>query len=245
MHYCVKCGGKVADDAKFCTKCGAPQKTVGKDKNAREKNDYNNEYTQIIPKIKATPNRREKEKKYNSFNGSSLKPAVAGVLIGLAILAAGLGGYYAYSKNDKLVKEQTAAIKSTENTENSKNSSSDDTNNTSKDNEGTDKSKDSTKNNSNASANTSSKSDEYMFSNSGSVKLTDSQVSSLSKENLSFARNEIFARHGYIFQTEPFKTYFSNKTWYKSNAAFKGSDEELSSVEKSNVDLILKYENSK
>jgi hypothetical protein len=245
MHYCVKCGAKVADDAKFCTKCGSPQKTDVKDRNVREKNDYNNEYTQVIPNIKATPNRIEEEENYNSFNSSSLKPAIAGVLIGLAILAAGLGAYYAYSKNDKSVKEQTAAIKSTENAENSKDNSSDGGNSTSKDNEGTDKSKDNSKNNSSAAANTNSKTDEYMFSNSGSVKLTDDQVSSLSKENLALARNEIFARHGFVFQTEPFKTYFNNKTWYKSNAGFKGSDEELSSVEKSNVDLILKYENSK
>ncbi|OFI05543.1 hypothetical protein CLOACE_16260 [Clostridium acetireducens DSM 10703] len=80
---------------------------------------------------------------------------------------------------------------------------------------------------------------------SSNIKPTDSELKSLSKETLSLARNEIFARHGYIFQTEPYKSYFNSKTWYKLDASFKGTDEELNETEKYNVKLILKYENNK
>ena len=55
---------------------------------------------------------------------------------------------------------------------------------------------------------------------------------------------QIFARHGFIFKTEPFKSYFNNKSWYKQNPILKGSDEELSAIELYNVHLILKYENN-
>lgn len=238
MHYCVKCGTKLSDNVKFCTKCGAPQKISNNYTNTREKNDYNNEYTQVIPKIREVSNRTEQEQSYNPSNESALKPIIIGVLIGVVILAVGFGSYYFYSKNDTPSKPQASTTNAVENSS----STSTDGNSTSKDNNSADKSKDNSKDNNNA-ANTNSKSDEYMFTNSGSTKLTDDQVSSLSKENLAIARNEIYARHGYVFQTEPFKTYFNNKTWYKPNTAFKGSDEELSSVERSNVDLILKYEN--
>ncbi|WP_241428102.1 YARHG domain-containing protein [Clostridium sp. DJ247] len=34
----------------------------------------------------------------------------------------------------------------------------------------------------------------------------------LSKEELALVRNEIFARHGYVFQTDPYKSYFNGKS---------------------------------
>jgi len=54
-------------------------------------------------------------------------------------------------------------------------------------------------------------------------------------------RNEIFARHGYIFQTAEMKQYFQKQSWYKpqhSNVTAK-----LSSIETKNIDLIKSYEN--
>jgi hypothetical protein len=95
------------------------------------------------------------------------------------------------------------------------------------------------------SSNVSEKNSDYIFQDSSNIKPTDSELKSLSKETLSLARNEIFARHGYIFQTEPYKSYFNSKTWYKPDASFKGTDEELNETEKYNVKLILKYENNK
>ena len=83
----------------------------------------------------------------------------------------------------------------------------------------------------------------YIFSESGSKKLLDSDVSIITKENLTLARNEIYARHGFVFKDERFKSYFTNKSWYKPNPNFKDSDEKLNNVEIYNVELISKYEN--
>ena len=85
-------------------------------------------------------------------------------------------------------------------------------------------------------------SDAYVFPNSGDKKLLDSDLSSLSKDKLALVRNEIFARHGHVFQEEPYKSYFNEKSWYKPNSNSKGKDEELNNVERYNVQLILKYE---
>ena len=55
------------------------------------------------------------------------------------------------------------------------------------------------------------------------------------------ARNErIFARHGYVFQTQEIQNYFAAKSWYTPNSSYDGSD--LSDVEKANVDTISAYE---
>ena len=82
----------------------------------------------------------------------------------------------------------------------------------------------------------------YIFTKSSSEKLLESDLATLSKEKLALARNEIYARHGYVFKSEPFNSYFSNISWYKPNPNFKGLKEEFNSVESYNIDLITKQE---
>ena len=58
-------------------------------------------------------------------------------------------------------------------------------------------------------------------------------------------RNEIYARHGYIFTTEPYKSYFNSKSWYTPDPSFKGDDKELNEYELENVRTIKSVEDSK
>lgn len=53
-------------------------------------------------------------------------------------------------------------------------------------------------------------------------------------------RNEIFARHGYIFKDPTLRQFYSQYPWYKSNPEFKM--ESLNKFEKENVTLILAAE---
>jgi hypothetical protein len=62
-------------------------------------------------------------------------------------------------------------------------------------------------------------------------------------EELKLIRNEIYASHGYIFKTEPLKTYFAKKAWYLALAA--NVDEMLTDIERQNIKVILKAEGSK
>lgn len=87
------------------------------------------------------------------------------------------------------------------------------------------------------------KTSDYIFYSSNTSYLTDSQLSNLDKNTLALARNEIFARHGYVFTMEPFVTYFNNKTWYNPNPNFKGEDSELNEYEKANYRKIQEWEN--
>jgi len=70
--------------------------------------------------------------------------------------------------------------------------------------------------------------------------LTYSDVNDLSQWDLKIMRNEIFARHGFIFQTDEMRIYFSNKNWY--NPRFYDVNNMLSKIEKENISLIKKYE---
>ena len=87
---------------------------------------------------------------------------------------------------------------------------------------------------------------EYIFPNSDKEYLTDADVSSLSKENLRLARNEILARHGRIFNSADLKTYFESKSWYSGTVAPEEFDANMESrlndAERANIEMIKKYE---
>ena len=86
---------------------------------------------------------------------------------------------------------------------------------------------------------------QFIFFDSDSRYLTDDEVKNLSLEELAYARNEIYARYGYIFKENKFKNYFKGKSWYHPNSSFIPNDENLNKYEIANRDLILKYENLK
>ncbi len=79
----------------------------------------------------------------------------------------------------------------------------------------------------------------YIFPNSSKKKLTRSQVLAIKKSLWGYARNEIWARHGYVFQKSTYKSYFSKKTWYKPGGFSTGS---LNSIEWYNMELIKALE---
>lgn len=185
------------------------------------------------------------------FNKKDINSSLIGLLIGLSVVAVSFGGYYAYShisrQNDKTTvstssNQDITADKSLEN-------QTSEVNNTleNEDNISTSNTQDinSSLPNENTVNNTNpfSQSRDFIFPKSSQVKLTDSDLKPLTKEYLALARNEIYARHGYVFQTEPYKSYFRNKTWYKPNPNF--SERELNAVELYNIQLIIKYEKSK
>lgn len=72
----------------------------------------------------------------------------------------------------------------------------------------------------------------------GSRKLTYNDIQGLSTSELRIMRNEIYARHGYIFQDDMLRNYFSQKEWY----APKTKNVSLSSIEQYNVLFIKGYE---
>lgn len=87
---------------------------------------------------------------------------------------------------------------------------------------------------------------DYIFYDSDSRFLTKKDLKGLTKKELSYARNEIYARHGRIYQSEELNEYFNSKDWYEPiYEADDFSDDMLNEYEKENAKFILKYEKEK
>lgn len=87
----------------------------------------------------------------------------------------------------------------------------------------------------------------YVLPYAATHRYTRSELSSLTKWELYIARNEIAARHGYIFGKADLKSYFGGKTWYKgtlTDTEFKKIIGILNDTEEANVDTILAMENA-
>lgn len=89
----------------------------------------------------------------------------------------------------------------------------------------------------------SSEENEYVLPDSAKRKLKKSDLKGLSKEELRIARNEIYARHGRMFDDKKLQKYFASQSWYEGTVpASEFSEDVLSSVEKKNVAFIRQFE---
>lgn len=88
--------------------------------------------------------------------------------------------------------------------------------------------------------------DTYIFYDSNTRLLTDADVSQLSPQELCYARNEIYARRGYIFASTELSDYFHSKNWYWGTVdASAFSDSVFNSAETANISLLQKTEYAK
>lgn len=83
--------------------------------------------------------------------------------------------------------------------------------------------------------------DGFIIPDSSTRYLTEDDLIGLSKEQLEIARNEIYARHGYIFVSDEWKDFFINEDWYTPTT----SSVTLNSIEEYNVGMILEEESNR
>lgn len=84
---------------------------------------------------------------------------------------------------------------------------------------------------------------EYIIPDSDTRRITNKDLKGLSKEECRLARNEIYARHGRMFNDSQLQDYFDSQPWYEGTTAPDYFNEsELSKIEKDNVKKISKYE---
>jgi uncharacterized membrane protein YvbJ len=213
--HCSKCGYQLKEEDNFCLKCGTK-----KSKNKL----INNKKNSTIASNTTSKEINTKNPKNGSF-----------ILIGVVILliATGFASYYISFSKFSTTNTKNSDKPSTKNKITPNNDIAD---------KKTDTKSDITTSTDDTDKNKIDSPEYYIFPKSGSEKLLDSDVSILTKDNLTLAKNEIYARHGFAFKTEPFKSYFNSKSWYKINTSFKGINEELNAAELYNIQLILKYE---
>ena len=84
---------------------------------------------------------------------------------------------------------------------------------------------------------------EFIFPHSDFENLKRLDIEGLSKGELKIARNEIYARHGRMFQDDSLQAYFNSCSWYTPSIAPEDFKESiLNEVEIANRDLIVSYE---
>ena len=76
---------------------------------------------------------------------------------------------------------------------------------------------------------------QFLMPDSHTRELTQEDIIAFSLEDINLAKNEIFARHGYTFNTESIQQYFDSQSWYEKDPDYDG---ELSEVEASNVNFL-------
>jgi hypothetical protein len=81
---------------------------------------------------------------------------------------------------------------------------------------------------------------DFILVESSTKKITEEEIFQLDSSKLDYARNEIYARKGYVFQNEKYRGYFLKKAWYKPSAEV--SADNLSDIEKYNVNFLKFYE---
>lgn len=78
-----------------------------------------------------------------------------------------------------------------------------------------------------------------IFPDSATVILDDGEINTLSDENLRYAINEIYARHGYIFKDSGLQAHYSQFSWYQptiDSSSF--SMDIFNTTEKSNLEKL-------
>lgn len=84
---------------------------------------------------------------------------------------------------------------------------------------------------------------DYIIPHSNTVLLTNADVAGLSLQEINYAKNEIYARHGRRFKSKELQNYFDSKSWYNGTIApenFKSSM--LSSIEQKNAEFLSSVE---
>lgn len=85
--------------------------------------------------------------------------------------------------------------------------------------------------------------EDFYFPDSDSKYLDEDDLKGFTEYECDITRNEIYARHGYAFQTEKFEDYFKQFSWYEEDPNY--SESRLNKYEKKNASMILEYEKDK
>lgn len=85
---------------------------------------------------------------------------------------------------------------------------------------------------------------EYIFPDSDKKYLSEDEIRTKTVDEMLIGRNEIFARHGYIFTDENLKNHFESTSWYEGTIPAEqfNLEQVFNDFEKKNVELIKQVE---
>ncbi|MBP9989340.1 MAG: YARHG domain-containing protein, partial [Ruminococcus sp.] len=85
---------------------------------------------------------------------------------------------------------------------------------------------------------------DYLFP-SDKYLLTTDFLDTKTSDEIYLIRNEIYARHGYIFKMQKFRDYFEQKAWYHgTEPSMEKVAAQFNSIENKNIAILVKYQGS-
>lgn len=236
-NVCAHCGKELSEGAMFCRYCGSPV--------AQAQNQQN-----PIP-----PNQRQQETSKPKGSASNHLAVILGVCLAVVIIA--FAAFIALSFID--FNDNTAASNdngqdyAAENDASENDLYSDEYDNYNNDDHSSPGDTEDDNYNSEAQNNSveqeteeteqETESGEYILPTSDSEYLTKDDLAGLTAEECRLARNEIYARHGRMFQDEELQSYFDSLDWYQPAIEPDDFQESmLNEYEVANRDLIIEYE---
>ena len=268
--FCTKCGAQLPDGSKFCTKCGTPTDVVASETTvmptAGETHVMSGQPTQAVPQTgqpmpqatqvaplpvspQAPHGAAPQQPVYSSVpqqpaygqggqgNGGSRRGVVVGVVVAIIAVAIAavafimvdpMGLFGGKTGRDAATTAASSPASAASTSAASSSAAS-------------------------TSAQTSTPaprgaSSDYVIPDSDRTSYTadDIKAMNLSVDELWYARNEIYARHGRKFQNETLQAYFNSKPWYTPEYSPDEFDDsvQLSSVERANAAAIKSVEQS-
>ena len=245
--YCQNCGAWMPDDSQFCTKCGAKvadleETTASSDPTLEPTPEFMPEPTMVAPDtVVSAAKPVERQKSVRQGRNDSQVAIIACLSVLLVALVAVLVYTQLLARPNTTDSSSSAASKTVSTTSSSNSDSTGKSGTTIGTTTPTD-TKTTTTTDTKSTSETSTSSD-YVLPDSDTHLYTRDELESLSDQQLFYARNEIYARHGRGFDSDELQTYFDSKSWYTRQydpADF--PDSLLNSTEKANAGLMLEVE---
>lgn len=243
--FCKECGTQLLDDAQFCPNCGEKVTNVISIEGAGTIKQVKD--TIEIPE--QSPIHIEKETVQNFENSKPQKSIFRYLIIVIAVLLIVVfivvfRGKFANSQNDienepvmnDIEDESLSDDKIYDEVEQEENNSSV----LDSDDESTEQQYEYSDEIINSETNTDL---EYILPESDSRYLEIADLEGMTADECRIARNELFARHGRLFDDEELQAYFNSKSWYMGTIEPDDfSDDMFNEYEIANRELIIQYE---
>ena len=247
--FCSKCGKQVRDGMNYCTNCGEPVKKDEGGVNLKKDDDkVSSAATLPHGNVSGKSNKAKKTKKNKGVKIVFI--TIAGIILALLLILFALvqTGIISISIDDSTNQESVLDKKS-------KSSKRE------KEKERRAKEKESEKGDVTTQAQTEPVSteeqtvqpatmpstvainNEFILPDSSVRVLDKSELSGFSAEQCRLARNEIYAKHGRMFDDAGLQNYFNSRSWYHGTIPAKQfNDNMLSDIEIQNRNLIIAFE---
>lgn len=243
IKFCEECGTEFEEGESFCSNCGCPKQSSSANTPAA----YQDLTTQANALESKNINARDFDDRYeysvdeDTETGYKKSPKVSKVVlivllvVAVVALSVFLIMYFTGEKNySAQVAESVTVTEATE-------TSTAPTNAMQAETEPTETTEPPTQ-----PDETVPKEDGYILEYSNTRILTDSDLYYLSDRELELARNEIYARHGRLFNTDYIQQYFNTRSWYHGTVSPDEFDDSvLNDIEKYNIDFIQEYEENR